>query len=1135
MNVWKLLVFFLLGNILVPQLVVAKEYPRLIKGVLDVRGWDFEKDGPIPLEGEAEFYWDRFMDPNPSNWDGSIKPVYIDVNGGWQKAGFSVYGKGTYRIRIEGDRAAKLAIADMWAWTSVRHFVNGSLLSATEQTVDGQLVSPFPAARTLSEAPSLDYDMIFHIENQDFFLGGIASIYEVGSPETVSKNYMKKSILNAGIFFAFITLAIYNLGLFAVNRREWGPLLLASLCLSICGLLAGGPGIAGVVFSSVDRFLYLKVYNLAFFCAIPIIWLYMKVMFPDFCPTGVVKFMVALSVPTLVVTLFSAPRIYLEISMYIQILGLFSFFSVLVMATRAAFKKQLGALVFLLGSTVSIVFSVIQMLINKGLLPSFPAAAIGMLFFSFSQSFILSMRFAEMLRKVRRSEVEIRTLNEDLREKEKARTLFFHNTSHELRTPLNGIIGFVDLIEQGRYGELTDATRGQLVKVKNLAVSLKLQVNTILDLAKSKQGKLDLKNTQFPLRILVRDSQNLAEGLNLKKPQVQFALDTQGLDAASLWIHDYEKVFTIIRNLIGNAFKFTAVDKASQVGLLLKLEPDQTLRIVVSDTGIGIPANHIDKIFQEFQQVDSDARRSYEGTGLGLAMVRDLVSLMKGTIEVKSQEGLGSTFSVKIPAQTVIHAEQSEITVDWAKSQSPRIAPSPGLSDVARTDASKQEPAHRHLVLVVDDNEMNCEVVRDILLMEGYEVMLAFGGRDALLKLRGHHPDLVLLDLMMPEVSGEDVLQAMRADPELDNIPVILLTARATEEDRIHGLELGADDYLAKPLIARELLLRVHNLLVRIESTRLLEGVEHREKMALMGELLSDLSHELKNIHHADAYSSKSLVEHVEALLQLFPSLQTSGLNAEILLAEASDITATNSREQMLLSMLPGKPDRYDRRLAMYLSALPVDYDSVVPIWKCCQALPLEQRRAFESLLAMLQHVSALSQSSERTQELITAVLDYGRYHKGDSAVDINRVITSSLTFLQARFRRAGIKVENQLAAYNVQASSSDLQQIALNILNNAYDAVKGLAPDQERLVVISGVEDHEHKTVRLRFVNKGPVIPSDVLPHIFERRFTTKGEKGSGLGLYVSRRLAVKNHGDLQAVSGDGVTAFELTLRKAG
>ncbi|MDQ3235846.1 MAG: ATP-binding protein, partial [Pseudobdellovibrionaceae bacterium] len=642
-------------------------------------------------------------------------------------------------------------------------------------------------------------------------------------------------------------------------------------------------------YSSQNKPVWIKVYNLCAFAIIPVIWNYMRAIFPKVCHIKIVRAINAISAIAVTVCLIFPARIYLYYVPIHYIILLFTFIYMAVQAARAIRKKELGAPIFLIGVTVCSFFGIVEQGISMGLIAKFPAAAIGMLFFCFCQSFILSMRFAQTLRQVQRSEVEIRTLNEDLREKEKARTLFFHNTSHELRTPLNGIIGFVDLIEQGRYGELTESARLQLVKVKNLAVSLKLQVNTILDLAKSKQGKLALKNTQFPLQILIRDSQNLAEGLNLKKPQVQFELEAQGFDAKFLWIQDYEKVFTIVRNLIGNAFKFTAVDKISQVKLVLKLEGDQSLKIIVSDTGIGIPANHIDKIFQEFQQVDSDARRSYEGTGLGLALVRDLVSLMGGTIKVDSEEGKGSRFSVHIPAQLVIHAEQSESPADWAQSQRPRAEtkPSKGTTEAVKVQASTAEAATRHLVLVVDDNEMNCEVVRDILLMEGYEVMLAFGGRDALLKLREHHPDLVLLDLMMPEVSGEDVLQAMRADPELDNIPVILLTARATEEDRIHGLELGADDYLAKPLIARELLLRVHNLLLRIESTRLLEGVEHREKMALMGELLSDLSHELKNIHHADAYNSKSLIEYVEALIQLFPSLQTFGVSAEILLGDS--------------------------------------------------------------------------------------------------------------------------------------------------------------------------------------------------------------------------------------------------------
>ncbi|WP_176736727.1 ATP-binding protein [Oligoflexus tunisiensis] len=1133
MRFWKHLLLVLVGIFFVPWKLEAKEYPRLVKGVLDVRGWDFEKDGSIPLRGEAEFYWDRWMDPDPAKWDGSIQPSFIDIKGGWQKSGYPVYGKGTYRVRIEGDRPVKLVMGEIRSATDLKVYVNGSILNSSERTPDGRLLFPFKKPQVLSEAPATSFDILFHAENQDYILGGIVTVEDLGLHDQIFKSFIAEAIVNAGVFFALLTLALYNIGLYTVNRTEWGPLLIAACCICVSGLIAIEPGLCPFLYGSDDKLLPIRVYNLSFYTLLPVLWLYLKVMFPDVCYAIVVKIVVLFGTTVVAITAVSSPRIYLGFSTIYHVASLLTLIYMIVQSARATRRKELGASILLLGAVVCTIFSILTIFMMQGYLPRFPAAAIGMLFFCFSQSFILSMRFAETLRQVQRSEVEIRTLNENLQEKERARTLFFHNTSHELRTPLNGIIGFLDLIEQGRYGNVTEATHQQLSKVKSLAISLKQQVNTILDLAKSKQGKLSLKNTQFPLQSLIQDSQNLAEGLALKKPQVQFHLETPGMNPNSLWIHDYDKVFTIIRNLIGNAFKFTAVDKPSQVTLTLRLGTDRTLEIVVSDTGIGIPASHKDKIFQEFQQVENDARRSYEGTGLGLAMVRDLVNLMGGTISFESEEGKGSTFSVKIPAQTVIHVEQSEISRDWAKACSPAPLPKSELGSVSDLVAQKQEA--RHLILVVDDNEMNCEVVRDILTLEGYDVILAFGGQDALLKLREHHPDLVLLDLMMPEVSGEDVLQAMRRDPDLDNIPVILLTARATEEDRIHGLELGADDYLAKPLIARELILRVHNLLLRIESTRLLEGVEHREKMALMGELLSDLSHELKNIHHADAYGSKSLLEYVEPLLNLFPDRADQDLSAQTLLVTSADITQAQAREQRMLATITGKPERQDRRLAMYLASLPVPDASLLRLWDWSRALRPDLRLAWESLLAMLQHVNTLSQSSERTQELITAVLDYGRYHKAQSTVDISRVIASSLTFLQARFRRAGIKVENQVQALEAQASSSDVQQIALNILNNAYDAVKDLSPDQERLVVITVEEDVPHQLIRLRFVNKGPGIPAEVLPRIFERRFTTKGDKGSGLGLYVSRRLAVKNHGDLQADSRDGETAFELTLRKAG
>ena len=218
----------------------------------------------------------------------------------------------------------------------------------------------------------------------------------------------------------------------------------------------------------------------------------------------------------------------------------------------------------------------------------------------------------------------------EIQEKEQSRTLFFQNTSHELRTPLNGMIGFMQLLVQGRYGAIPQAAEHQLQKCIRLAISLKNQVNAILDLAKSKKGTLALNNSSILLDELASEAEDLADGLLLRRSDLSFKSQRVWPEAEGRFVGDREKLNAILRNLLGNAFKFTDPLRPNAVELQLRRDTKR-LVIVVKDTGIGIPIEHQDKIFEEFQQISGDARRAYEGTGLGLAMVRDYVRLMGGS------------------------------------------------------------------------------------------------------------------------------------------------------------------------------------------------------------------------------------------------------------------------------------------------------------------------------------------------------------------------------------------------------------------------------------------------------------------------------------------------------------------------
>ncbi len=720
------------------------------------------------------------------------------------------------------------------------------------------------------------------------------------------------------------------------------------------------------------------------------------------------------------------------------------------------------------------------------------------LVFAFSQSLVTGRRFA-------RTFEHNEQLLQEIQEQERARTTFFHNTSHELRTPLNGILGFLRLLLAEHFGVQTEAARTQLGKCIRLAESLTLQVNTILDLAKSRRGTLRLNCQVFRLAELKAEMQDLAEGLQLRRGSSLFTSESS-FDEQIVFIGDREKCATILRNLIGNAFKFSDPKRLNQVQLKMS-KTSQGLECEVKDTGIGIPPHQVDKIFEEFSQLASDARRRYEGTGLGLALVKDLVQLMGGRIEVQSTLDQGSTFKIWIPESSEHEAQifqverESALLPERSSGSELKIPPKKrSLQAGYQLEAAK--------ILVVDDHELNCEVVEHILEQNSYQVISAYGGREALAKARRERPDLILLDVMMPEMSGEDVLLALRQEESLAEIPVILLTARASESDRVHGLSLGADDYLAKPIQAEELLFRVGNLLGRLRLHRRAVRSEEDEKFLQMGRLLQDLSHELKNIFH---YSEAAdfFGEDQRAVLRFVPLQSESWAKAQECLQ--ADERSLDTGSEAFLS-LPTEASPSLAALRLRLSYWAMAAKDKQELWGEIQRLTQDQQRSLESLLKLLQQLRMAQEQLSLARELVSSMR---RMHRssGQEVSDVGQVCRALERLLRARSQRLHVSLKWPQQTELLAIKETALLQILLNLLGNATDYVQNLSRE-ERWVTV-GVKS-SLEWVELEIANGGPI--SEVM-----RRWAaapaseskTLGD-GSGLGLKISKKLVEEAGGSL-------------------
>lgn len=437
---------------------------------------------------------------------------------------------------------------------------------------------------------------------------------------------------------------------------------------------------------------------------------------------------------------------------------------------------------------------------------------------------------------------------EALAEIDRAKTAFFSNVSHEFRTPLTLMLGpLEDLLSQPEA--LSAKCRNQLEVAHRNSLRLLKLVNTLLDFSRIEAGRIRASFEPTDLAALTAELASVFRSV-MERAQLRFIVDCPALPEAVYVDHEmWEK---IVFNLLSNAFKFTF---DGSVEVLLR-QADEHAVLTVRDTGTGIPPAELPHVFERFHRVEGARGRTFEGSGIGLALVQELVKLHGGEVRVESEIGRGTTFSVCIPFGSQ-HLPQEHIqTLRTSLTNSSRgrayveeltghLPEEPVEQSSTNKSADTADGLPRPRILLADDNADMRDYVRR-LLSDRYAVEAVADGFQALAAARRQRPDLVLTDVMMPGMDGFALLQALRADERLASVPVIVLSARAGEEARVAGVLAGAYDYLVKPFSARELLAHVAG---RLELSRLQTKVEEavREADRRKDEFLATLSHELRN------------------------------------------------------------------------------------------------------------------------------------------------------------------------------------------------------------------------------------------------------------------------------------------------
>ncbi|MFY7911966.1 MAG: ATP-binding protein [Emticicia sp.] len=390
--------------------------------------------------------------------------------------------------------------------------------------------------------------------------------------------------------------------------------------------------------------------------------------------------------------------------------------------------------------------------------------------------------------------------NTRLTELDQLKTSFFANISHEFRTPLTLILANTqDLIKQ-KPGEKVYQT------IHRNANRLLELINQLLDISKLEAGQMAVETQTLNLskffRTLISSFTSLAESKGVIFEFSQNKNDVVG-------VIDTDKVEKIITNLISNAIKFT--ENKGKVLVEVRYLPKQ-LEITVADEGIGISANKLEKIFDRFFQVESNSNRKFEGTGIGLALVKELTNILNGTISVESKEGVGTKFSVLLPINYEKWNEslvEAETMINKTSTDTPKI----------NADNTFSDPSNDKILLIVDDNADIRDYLRSIFETE-YQIIEAINGKDGISKANEAIPNIIISDLMMPEMDGFEFCKHLKSQENTSHIPIVMLTAKANKESKIESFELGADDYLIKPFNTDEIKVRIKNLAEKQERLR---------------------------------------------------------------------------------------------------------------------------------------------------------------------------------------------------------------------------------------------------------------------------------------------------------------------------
>jgi signal transduction histidine kinase len=650
--------------------------------------------------------------------------------------------------------------------------------------------------------------------------------------------------------------------------------------------------------------------------------------------------------------------------------------------------------------------------------------------------------------------------NRKLMELDQLKSRFFANISHELRTPLTLLIAPLETLLR-RFG-LDRETKDLLGTMHANGMRLLKLINDLLDLVRLESGRMDVKRERLEVGEFIK---GLASAARQVADDKRLRLETYIDPALGTISGDRDKLEKILLNLVFNALKFTPA--GGQVELRAEKVGEEMI-LSVTDTGVGIAEKNLPYVFDRFWQADGSSKRKYQGVGIGLSLVKELVEIQGGKVEVHSQENEGTSFTVTfpyVPAEPVIRAEEnpgdpaevsksappdgSARSEEWLVNLYRRAELFPALTPVKQEVKSAPAGSNGHLpLLLVADDEPDMLLFIASQLSTHYRVVEAVDGQQAVEKASELLPDVILLDMMMPEKDGLQACREMRDSTATQNIPIVLLTARADEDTKLSALNAGASDFLAKPFSTTELHVRIRNLV---------ESHQYQRKLSKQNQVLESTIDQLKD-------TETQLVQ-TEKLASL--GRMSAGIIHEI-------NNPLNFATTGLFAL---------RNKGKYIAP--------------------EQQEEYQEIL------KDVEDGIKRVKNIVS---DLRMFTHPDTEsldqVDAAEVVTSALRFLSNEWKDS-VGIERHLSEHQtIWANKNKLIHVLVNLLQNSMDSLKHKTfQDEKPTIWIEGKVENGKNILMVR--DNGLGISQENLGKIFDPFFTTKdvGE-GMGLGLSICYRI---------------------------